>query len=387
MHHLISSHLFLSLTPPSPSSSLSLCLSLSLSLSLSSSLSLFLSVSFSLSVSLSLSLYHPSGNTCCFFNSILQKECKYRPSGTHHAIAADRRARRVPFPKPRALVLSMVRFGHTKPDGLGHIDTVGSDLMHHQYRLSVLRWNPGPARRNPTTATCGRLHAVILQEVSDHVFRITNQFIAYTGNTDLAILLNKDTFEPDPMVFAFKQDSTSNGTWCTALLIVRGLLRRPSLSGLPTVTFCSVHIHNVVAKKRDASTDLQRRFHGHTKQHNVDFIGGDFNMSALSTVGDVFSDPKFSAPGNSFVWGLGALEEQYRERTGFLIMPKRPHEWRVDSHGCYKYDNAALAFGPRDQTAHLHVFLHLRTTNLPGPTTSCAANMHNKEDGTQASQT
>ena len=103
------------------------------------------------------------------------------------------------------------------------------------------------------------------------------------------------------------------------------------------------------------------------QQYNVDFIGGDFNMSAFSTVGDVFSDPEFSARGNSFLWGLGALEEPNRELTGFLIMPKRPHEWRVDSQGCYKYDNASLGFGPRDQTAHLPVFLHLRTTNLPGP--------------------
>ena len=96
------------------------------------------------------------------------------------------------------------------------------------------------------------------------------------------------------------------------------------------------------------------------KQHNVDFIGDDFNMSALS------SCPEFSAPGNSFLFGLGALEEQYRERTGFLIMPKCPYEWRMD-HGCYKFDNAALGFGPRDQSAHIPVFLHLRTTNLPGP--------------------
>ena len=111
------------------------------------------------------------------------------------------------------------------------------------------------------------------------------------------------------------------------MLIVRGLLRRPPLSGSPTVTFCSVHIHNVVAKKRDASTDLLRRLHCYMKQHNVDFIGGDSNMSAFSTVGDVFSDPEFSAPGKSFLCGLGALEEQNRERTGFLIMPKRPYEW------------------------------------------------------------
>ena len=88
------------------------------------------------------------------------------------------------------------------------------------------------------------------------------------------------------------------------LLIVRGLLRRPSLSGTPTVTFCSVHIHNVVAKKRDASTHLLRRLHGYMKQYNVDFIGGDFNVSAFSTVGDVFSDPEFSAPGKSFCGDL-----------------------------------------------------------------------------------
>ena len=274
------------------------------------------------------------------------------------------------FPKPRALVLPMVKFGQSKPDGLGHIDTPDSDLMHHQYRLSVLQWNPGPARKNPTNiiaAACGRFHAVILQEASNHILHISDQFIAHTGNTDLAILLNKDTFEPEAMVFALKEDSTSKGTWGMVLLIVRGLLRRPSLSGTPTVTFCSVHIHNVVAKKRDASTNLLRRLHGYMLQHSVDFIGGDFNMSTLSTVGDVFSDTEFSAPGNSFLWGLGALEEQYRECTGFLIMPKRPYEWRVDSHGCYKFDNAALGLGPRDQTAHLPVFLHLRTTNLPGP--------------------
>ena len=35
-------------------------------------------------------------------------------------------------------------------------------------------------------------------------------------------------------------------------------------------------------------------------------------MSAFSTVRDVISDPEFSAPGNSFLWGLGALEEPNR---------------------------------------------------------------------------
>ena len=258
-------------------------------------------------------------------------------AGTHSPVGPDPRAGFGPFPKPRALVLPAVKFGQSKPDGLGHIDTVDSDLMHHRYRLFVLQWNPGPARRNSTNiiaAACGKFHAVILQEASDHVPHISDQFLAYTGNTDLAILLNKDTFEPDPTVLAFKEDATSQNTWGMALLIVRGLGRRPSLSGTPTVTFCSVHIHNVVAKKRDASTELLHRLHGCMKEHNVDFIGSDFNMSAFSTVGDVFADPEFSAPGNSLLWGLGALEDSNRERTGFLTRPKRPYEWYVDAHGC-----------------------------------------------------
>ena len=87
-------------------------------------------------------------------------------------------------------------------------------------------------------------------------------------------------------------------------------------------------------------------------------------MNALSTVGDVFSDPGFSAPANSLLWRLGALEEQNRERTGFLIMPKRSYEWHVDSHECYRFDNAALDFGPRDQTAH---FLRVATQERWNP--------------------
>ena len=174
--------------------------------------------------------------------------------GTHNLAITDSRAGSVPFPKPRALVLPLVHFGQSKPEGHTGLDTADSDLMHHQFRLSLLPWNPGPARKHPTdivSAACGKFHAVILQEACDHVPHISDQFMAFTGNTDLAILLNKDTFEPDPIVNTFKADSSSKGTWSMILLIVRGLLRRPSLTGSPTITFCSVHIHNFVPKKRD----------------------------------------------------------------------------------------------------------------------------------------
>ena len=122
-------------------------------------------------------------------------------------------------------------------------------------------------------AACGRFRVVIPQEASDHAPRISDQFITYTGGTDLAILLDKDTFEPDAAVFVITEASSSKDTWGMAALVVRGLLRRPSLSGIPTVTFCSVHVHNVVAKKRDNSTALVRRLYAHMLQHNVDIIG------------------------------------------------------------------------------------------------------------------
>ena len=68
-----------------------------------------------------------------------------------------------PFPKPRALVLPLVHFGQSKPEGHSGLDTADSDLMHHPFRLSLLQWNPGPARKHLTniaSAACGKFHAV-----------------------------------------------------------------------------------------------------------------------------------------------------------------------------------------------------------------------------------
>ena len=182
----------------------------------------------------------------------------------------------------------------------------------------------------PCTA-CGRFHTV--------------------GN-DLAILLNKDTFVSGAAVFTISEASTSKDTSGLAALVVRGLLRRPSVVDSPTVTFCSFHLHHKIAKKRYA-------------WHMIS-IGSDFNMSAFSTLGDVFSDPEFAAFGNSLLWGLGGLDEICRESTEFIIMPRHPHTWRLHAHGWHKFDNADMGFGPRDLTAHFPAFLHLRVTNLPG---------------------
>ena len=268
-----------------------------------------------------------------------------------------------PIPRPAPAVLLSVRFGLPTPPGRGTLQNADSDLM--------LQWNPGPARKNSTQiqpAVCGRSHVVILQQASDHAPLVSDQFVTYTGGTDLAMLLNKNTFEPDAAVAVINESSTSKDTWerwphwlfgdCYAAHLSRELLR--SHSALSTFTMSW-------PEKRDASTSLLQALHAHVLQHNVHFIGGDFNVSAHSTVGHVSADQEFAPPSSSLLSGLRALTDTDQESTGFLIMPKRPYEWRVDSHGCYKFDNAQLGFGPRDDSAHLPVFLHLRSANIPGP--------------------
>ena len=87
-------------------------------------------------------------------------------AGNHNSYGPCPRTEVIPFPKPNAVVLPMLNFGHSKTCGPSPVATVDSDIMHHQFRLSLLQWNPGPASRNPTnivSAACGKFHAVILQ--------------------------------------------------------------------------------------------------------------------------------------------------------------------------------------------------------------------------------
>ena len=264
----------------------------------------------------------------------------------HSAIGADQRAGRGPCPKLRPVVLPTVRLGLPKSVGHGHLHNADSDLMHHQYRFSILQWNPGPASRSQRSPSPrhGPIHCV-------------------HGQYGLRHLAQQDTFEPNAGVFAFQEaadtwSTVARGTWTLATLFFFPAL--PQLrSALSTSTMLwprTVMLPLTFSYMRKCCITTLTSLES----------GGDCNIGAFSTVGDVFADPEFSAPGNSF-WGLGALENTNNERTGILIMPKRPHDWRVGSHGCYKFSNADLALGPRDSTAHLPVILYLRTTNFHGP--------------------
>ena len=123
------------------------------------------------------------------------------------------------------------RFGLPTPPGHGYLHNADSDLMHRQYRLLVLQ-------SQIIAAACGRFHALILQEASDHVLQVSDQFIAHTGDTDLAILLNKEHVRAQRCSLCFsrsfdKQGHVGHDCSCGS----RTFATPFSLSGTTTVTF------------------------------------------------------------------------------------------------------------------------------------------------------
>ena len=145
---------------------------------------------------------------------------------------------------------------------------------------------------------------MILQEAGDHVPHISEHFYTYTDGNDLANLLNKDTLVSGRRGLTHlrglhKQRHMETCSSCCTWLATAPLV----LLTLPQSRSAQLHIHNNVPKNRDASTSLLQRLREHMILRCVDFIGGDFNMSAFSTLGDVFSDLEIAAPGNSLSCG------------------------------------------------------------------------------------
>ena len=95
-------------------------------------------------------------------------------------------------------------------------------------------------------------------------------------------------------------------------------------------------------------------------------IGGDFNMSTFSTVGDVFSDPEFAAPGYSLLWSSSFFPSAHTNGESTLT-------------AATSTTTPSLA---SDSEIKRLTFLFSSISALPtylAPTASCAVNKRNKE--------
>ena len=167
------------------------------------------------------------------------------------------------------------------------------------------------------------------------------------------------------------------------LLIVRGLLRRPSLTGSPTVTFCLVHIYNVVALR---NVTLPLIFFSAYMDiwHNVDFIGGDFNMSAFSTVGDVFTDEEQMRNSQRLaIHFCGGLVHWMDRIVNVLVFSSCQSD--LTSGVSIHMDATSLTMRclAWDLETNLFIFrcsFIFAIPICPDPAVSCVVSKHNKED-------
>ena len=190
----------------------------------------------------------------------------------------------------------------------------------------------------------------------------------YTNDDDLVILLNRDTFLPNAIKYPISEESTSKAAWGLKALVNQGHLRRPPMGAPKTVTLCTVHLHNVVAKKRDAAISLLQRLYAHTKMLDGDFIGGDFNLAVRGPVADVFSDTEFMCQGTIPLRRAGNLPIDASDCTGFKCVLQRPFYWFVKNYGIHTFENAQLGLNERDESTHYPVFMYLWATRIPGGT-------------------
>ena len=135
-----------------------------------------------------------------------------------------------------------------------------------------------------------------------------------------------------------------------------------------------------MAKKRDASTELLQRLYGYMREHNVDFIGGDFNMSAFSTVGDVFTDAAFSAPGNSLLWDLVHWRSRIVNVLGFSSCQSVPTSGVCIHMAATSLTMLRLAWDLETNLLISRCSFIFALLICLDPAVSCVVSKHNKED-------
>ena len=234
-----------------------------------------------------------------------------------------------------------------------------------QKHISVLGWSSGGARRLPaaiSTMTTGPWHAILLQEchgILDDLRRGELFHIFETaGASNMAIAVCKTTFtRMEPYHYHYDADSTHS--WGCVLTVAKCTLAAPWPShnspedGHRHITFGTMHLHNISAKKPGVAPQLLRQVDEAMRTHQVDVLHGDFNMAtSLGYVSVVFDDLVYIHPNNQdIMWGM---PQQIGNCCGSVL--RRTH-WMVDAlvskHGTWDFNYpAVLGIGPADTGSH-----------------------------------
>ena len=217
-------------------------------------------------------------------------------AGTHNPVDTDPRAGTGPFPKPRALVLPLVHFCQSNLKGTVLLiqPTVISCIINFVFpSFSGIQ-----ARRAEILLTLSPLPVVSFMQLFFKKPVITSRTSLSSSLCAPAIrtLLSCSIKTPLSLTLQFSHTRLTprakvRGVWY--LLIVRGCSWQTSISrsgGQETSPICyfllqNVHMSHVVWLRNvmHLLLELLQRLYGYMREHNVDFIGGDFNMSAFAT--------------------------------------------------------------------------------------------------------
>ena len=110
-------------------------------------------------------------------------------------------------------------------------------------------------------------------------------------------------------------------------------------------------------------------------QHNVDFVGGDFNMCAFSTVGDVFSDPEATR-------SCGVSSDSTTHPVNVQGSSLCPSAHMNGESTLTAVTSTTMQISVLDSVTKQLTFLFSSISAQPtylAPTASCAVNKRNKE--------
>ena len=247
--------------------------------------------------------------------------------------------------------------------------------LTEQRRLSVYSWNRGPRRGKEEAIErrlAGKWHIITLQEAIEYLEHgfLTNRFhLTHYGGC--AILFNQFSLFSDIKVSsiylhdtgACHQDKTKEGEsgWVLQGVISRASFRRQPRSGQKSFTVMSLHINNNYAKKRGIGKKflltMRAVFAGRAR--------GPGRPQPTNILEEAFAGTDFPMPrGPTPLWGPGAVPGEWTDVRGFVKPPDSCDKWKVRLHGAFTVPRETLGIGPKDQSCHHEVRLHL---DLPIP--------------------